>query len=92
MTPQFKTFLITVVFLGSLCWWADAQGAESFRLCMVERDSKTQQLGCWTGSGVLAPKVWLKRADKACKFLDLEYIKDVKQKPVLIKIHCKEEL
>ena len=93
MSPQFKTFLATLVFGLALYWMSTAVWAgDSFRLCMAEQHPKTLEVGCWTGSGVVAPKMWLKQVDKTCKFSDLEYIKDVKQRPILIKIHCKEEI
>lgn len=91
MTPVFKTFLATLVLALILCFMSQTVWAgDSFRLCMAEQNKKTFEYGCWTPAGVIEPKAWLKMIDKSCKHDRTEIIRDLKQQPVLFKIHCKE--
>lgn len=89
MTPFFKTFLAIVISFIIFVVLADKAHAGSFKLCMVDTDKKTGEVGCWTGTKSLPPKDWLKKVDPKAKFDRAEIVYTNKNEASIIKVYTK---
>lgn len=89
MTPTFKTFLAIVISMSIFVFILNEANASEVKFCMAEVNKKTGEVGCWTGTKTMLPAAWLKKISPSSTLEKVEIVKDIKGKPVFIRVYFK---